>query len=264
MPGPGDSHGSCRILGCTVAGKHRCAHGWATKTSFQSGESRGPAWIQGSSAADLARAVLPSTSRLLPSQSGFVLPSTLVEPGPRLGPEGPASRARELQSRRQGARRRLVPTNSPNPGRQADDRGLLLTLKSSADEKKSPGGCVGGGGEQSLSNLFAHNCLFLSRKSLKQTCRERRPRPESGRAASPLLATLSPEQPRVPFDRLGVVGRTRTPAAHRVPGTLQEATLFTPLFLVRIPQPGVPDFCPQHRPAWGNLGLSLTGAVASR
>lgn len=87
-----------------------------------------------------------------------------------------------LQPSLRGVRPGLALTNSPNPACHAADRGLLLTLKSGADKKKSPGGCVEGlRGKQSLSNLFAHNCLFLSRKSLKQTCRERSAPPARSR-----------------------------------------------------------------------------------
>lgn len=62
-------------------------------------------------------------------------------------------------------------------------------------------------GKQSLSNLFAHNCLFLSRKSLKQTCRERSAPPARSRGKrilpSARRAPRAAKSPRRPTWRVG-------------------------------------------------------------
>lgn len=81
--------------------------------------------------------------------------------------------------------------NSPNPACHAADRSPITDFKVCRRQKGIPWGvvcvCRGRvGWKQSLSNLFAHNCLFLSRKALKQSCRERSA-PPAWSAGQPLL-----------------------------------------------------------------------------
>lgn len=125
---------------------------------------------------------------------------------------------------------------------------------------------VGSRGERSLSNLFAHNCLFLSRKSLKQTYRERSA-PPARRGGEPLLpsARRAAQSNREPPSTGGARSGVRELAGAGDPAGGDSVQ---PSALPRVPQPEVPDSCLQPASPWSRGGLegsdlSLAGAVAS-
>lgn len=114
----------------------------------------------------------------------------------------------------------------------------------------------GGGGGQSLSNLFAHNCLFLSRKSLKQTYRERSAPPARSRGEPLLPSARRAAQSHRESPSTGVAWpRVRQLPLRAGAGDPAGGDSVPPSALPRAPQPEVPDFCLQPRlPEQGRRG----------
>ena len=219
--------------------------GWVIETSFQPAGSRGPSAGPRLKAVHLAQAASANHTSSPSLAVGLVQLSALLRPGPSFGPR------RDLPEPclpRPAGRRASAEVRSRDSPQQTAQI-LPVTPLTGADydfevrrrQKETPWGWGGGGGEQSLSNLFAHNCLFLSRKSLKQTCRENSAPPAWSRGETLLPGARRAAKSDQEFlwpDCL--VGRERAPPARGAPETLQEATPRTSLRLARVPRPGSP------------------------